>query len=132
VNAAISLRAHVTIARRDDGRIELHSVETDRRINATGWPALNGSGDLGLLERLARHWRLENATLTTRGESPTGAGIAGSSALIIAACGALARWTGGCEDPEQLMSQAMNIECQVIRVLTRRRTTGLSWAELPP
>ncbi len=118
VNAAISLRAHATIATRDDGRIELHSVETDRRINATGWPALNGSGDLALLVRLARHWRLENATLTTRGESPTGAGIAGSSALTIAACGALARWTGSGEDPEQLLSVAMNVECQVIGVPT--------------
>ena len=118
VNAAISLRAHATIAARDDGRIELHSVETDRRINVTGWPALNGSGDLALLVRLARHWRLENATLTTRGESPTGAGIAGSSALTIAACGALARWTGGVEDPDQLLRVAMNVECQVIRVPT--------------
>jgi D-glycero-alpha-D-manno-heptose-7-phosphate kinase len=118
VNAAISLRAHATIARRDDGRIELHSVEADRRINVTGWAALNGSGDLALLARLARHWRLENATLTTRGESPTGAGIAGSSALTIAACGALARWTGGCEDPEQLLGVAMNVECQAIRVPT--------------
>jgi len=118
VNAAISLRAHATIATRDDGRIELLSVETGRRINATGWPALNGSGDLALLVRLARHWRLENATLTTRGESPAGAGIAGSSALTIAACGALARWTGSGEDAEQLLSVAMNVECQVIGVPT--------------
>jgi D-glycero-alpha-D-manno-heptose-7-phosphate kinase len=118
VNAAISLRAHATIAAREDGRIELHSVETGRRINATGWPALNGSGDLALLARLARHWRLENATLTTRGESPTGAGIAGSSALTIAACGALARWNGSGAEAEQLLSVAMNVECQVIGVPT--------------
>jgi D-glycero-alpha-D-manno-heptose-7-phosphate kinase len=118
VNAAISLRAHATITAREDGRIELHSLETDRRINVSGWPALNGSGDLALLTTLARHWRLDNATLTTRGESPTGAGIAGSSALTIAACGALARWTGGGEDPDQLLSVAMNVECQVIRVPT--------------
>jgi D-glycero-alpha-D-manno-heptose-7-phosphate kinase len=118
VNAAISLRAHATITARDDGRIELHSVETDRRINVSGWPALNGSGDLALLTTLARHWRLENATLTTRGESPTGAGIAGSSALTIAACGALARWTGGSEDADRLLRVAMNVECQVIRVPT--------------
>ncbi|MEO8257090.1 MAG: GHMP kinase [Acidobacteriota bacterium] len=116
VNAAISLRAHATIAARDDGWIELHSLETDRRVNAASWTDLDGSGDLALLAGLARHWRLENATLTTRGESPTGAGIAGSSALTIAACGALARWTGGSEDPERLLSVARNVECQVIRV----------------
>ena len=59
------------------------------------WSELDGAGDLALLALLARHYRLENATLTTRGESPAGAGIAGSSALTIAVCGALARWTGG-------------------------------------
>src|SRR5207244_7351897 len=70
------------------------------------------------LVRLARHYQLQGATLTTRGESPAGAGIAGSSALTIAACGALARWTGMPSDPEQLLQVAMNIECQTIRVPT--------------
>jgi D-glycero-alpha-D-manno-heptose-7-phosphate kinase len=118
LNAAISLRAHATVEPRTDGRIELRSVETNRRVSAGTWSALNGSGDLALLARVARHWQLENATLTTRGESPTGAGIAGSSALTIAACGALARLTGGPVDHEQLLRVAMNVECQAIRVPT--------------
>jgi D-glycero-alpha-D-manno-heptose-7-phosphate kinase len=118
LNAAISLRAHATVEPRTDGRIELRSVESGRQVSAARWSELTGSGDLVLLERLARHWRLANATLTTRGESPAGAGIAGSSALTIAACGALARWTGGCLDPESLMSVAMNVECQAIGVPT--------------
>jgi D-glycero-alpha-D-manno-heptose-7-phosphate kinase len=118
VNAAISLRAHATVESRTDGRIELRSVETNRRVSAGTWSELTGSGDLVLLARLARHWRLANATLTTRGESPTGAGIAGSSALTIAACGALARWNGGPVDPAVLMSAAMNVECQSIGVPT--------------
>ncbi len=118
LNAAISLRAHATIEPRTDGRVELHSAETNRRINVDQWSDLNGSGDLALLARLARHWRLENATLTTRGESPTGAGIAGSSALTIAACAALARWAGGCADSEHLLHVAMNLECQAIGVPT--------------
>jgi len=54
--------------------------------------------------------------VTTRGESPAGAGIAGSSALTIAVCGALARWTGGSSDPERLLDVAMNLECRAIRV----------------
>ncbi len=118
LNAAISLRAHAIIEPRADGRIELHSAETNGRIGAAHWSVLDGSGDLALLARLARHWRLENATLTTRGESPTGAGIAGSSALTIAACAALARWAGGCADPEHLLHVAMNVECQAIAVPT--------------
>ena len=81
-------------------------------------PRSRGADGLSLLALLARHYRLENATLTTRGESPAGAGIAGSSALAIAACGALARWTGGSFEADDLLRVAMNVECQAIRVPT--------------
>ena len=73
---------------------------------------------LPLLALLARHYRLENATLTTRGESPAGAGIAGSSALTIAVCGALARFTNASSAPDDLLQVAMNVECQTIKVPT--------------
>ena len=118
LNAAISLRAHVEIASRNDGAIELRSVDTDRIVRAAHWSALDGTGELSLLALLARHYRLDNATLTTRGESPAGAGIAGSSALTIACCGALARWTNSSSNPEHLLQVAMNVECQTIRVPT--------------
>ena len=118
LNAAISLRAHVDVSRRSDGRIELRSIDAGRTVTAAHWSELDGSGDLSLLALIARHYRLENATLTTRGESPAGAGIAGSSALTIATCGALARWTGAPADPEHILQVAMNIECQTIRVPT--------------
>ncbi len=118
LNAAISLRAHVEIEPRTDGAIELRSLDTQRTSRARHWSELDGTNDLSLLALLARHYRLENATLTTRGESPAGAGIAGSSALTIAVCGALARWSGSPEDPEHLLQVAMNVECQTIRVPT--------------
>jgi D-glycero-alpha-D-manno-heptose-7-phosphate kinase len=118
LNAAISIRAHVRIEPRTDGRIELISVDTDRHAVAAHWSELTASNDLSLLALLARHYRLENATLTTRGESPAGAGIAGSSALTIAACGALARYTGASMRAEDLLQIAMNVECQTIRVPT--------------
>jgi D-glycero-alpha-D-manno-heptose-7-phosphate kinase len=87
-------------------------------VTAARWSELDGRSDLSLLALIARHYRLENATLTTRGESPAGAGIAGSSALTIATCGALARWTGAPTDPEHILLVAQNIECQTIRVPT--------------
>jgi D-glycero-alpha-D-manno-heptose-7-phosphate kinase len=67
---------------------------------------------------MAKAFGLQNATLITRGESPAGAGIAGSSALTIAACGALTRWAGRAVDDRQLLDVAMNVECQTIRVPT--------------
>jgi D-glycero-alpha-D-manno-heptose-7-phosphate kinase len=118
LNAAISLRAHVQIEPRHDGQVELVSIDTQRRVSAGHWSELGAHSALPLLALLARHYRLESATLTTRGESPAGAGIAGSSALTIAACGALARWTGQSEAPDDLLQAAMNIECQTIRVPT--------------
>ena len=118
LNAAINLRAHVQVESRTDGRIELRSIDTDRTVSAAHWSALDSGGDLSLLALLARHYGLENSTLTTRGESPAGAGIAGSSALTIALCGALAQWAGASSKPDDLLQVAMNVECQTIRVPT--------------
>jgi D-glycero-alpha-D-manno-heptose-7-phosphate kinase len=118
VNVAISLRAHAQLESRTDGRVELRSIDTDRIVTADRSSALDGGGELSLLALLARHYDLENATLTTRGESPAGAGIAGSSALTIAVCGALARWHGHSGDADALLQVAMNVECQAIRVPT--------------
>jgi D-glycero-alpha-D-manno-heptose-7-phosphate kinase len=118
LNAAISLRAHVTIEPRAEGGVELRSIDTNRSSFAAHWSALSAEDDLPLLALLARHYRLESAVLTTCGESPAGAGIAGSSALTLAACGALARWCGASSAPEDLLQVAQNVECQTIRVPT--------------
>ena len=67
----------------------------------------------------------ENMTLTTRAESPAGAGIAGSSALNIAVCGALTRWTGRRYSHEQLLGVARDVEAQAIGVPT-------GWQDYPP
>jgi len=118
VNAAISLRAHATVEPRADGRVGLQSIDTHKQVEAGRWQDLNPAGDLPLLALLARHYGLSNATLITRGESPAGAGIAGSSALAIAVCGALAKYTGASMDAELMLQTAMNVECQTIRVPT--------------
>jgi D-glycero-alpha-D-manno-heptose-7-phosphate kinase len=118
LNAAISLRAHAEIEPRTDGALELRSIDADRTVTAGHWSELDRDGDLSLLALLARHYQVDNATVTTRGESPAGAGIAGSSALTIALCGALTRWTGGDPEPNHLLQVAMNVECQTIKVPT--------------
>jgi D-glycero-alpha-D-manno-heptose-7-phosphate kinase len=118
LNAAISLRAHADIESRDGHDIELRSIDTDRVVRAKSHAELDAGGELPLLVLLAKHYRLDGATLTTRGESPAGAGIAGSSALVIASCGALARWTRRPTDPDHILQVAMNVECQTIKVPT--------------
>jgi len=56
--------------------------------------------------------------IETNSESPAGAGISGSSALMIAATAALARFTGRNLSLEQMRVIAQNVEAQIIRVPT--------------
>ena len=118
INAAISLRAQVTVEGRGDEGIELRSLDTAREVSARRWSDLDPTGQLPLLVRAARYYRIDRVSVTTRAESPAGAGIAGSSALTIALCGAFARLTGASMNPTDLLQIAMNIECQTIRVPT--------------
>lgn len=118
LNVAISLRARATVDSRDDDRIAIRSVDTGREIEAANWRELALDGDLSLLRWLLHYFRAKGLTLTTRAESPAGAGIAGSSALNIAVCGAMSRWTGANLDAEALLRIAMNVEAQAIAVPT--------------
>ena len=47
LNAAISLRAHVDLTSRTDGRIELRSIDADRTVSAARWSELDGRGEIG-------------------------------------------------------------------------------------
>ena len=47
-----------------------------------------------------------------------GAGIAGSSALTLAGCAALARWQGVEYSPDQLLTLAMNLEARTLGIPT--------------
>jgi D-glycero-alpha-D-manno-heptose-7-phosphate kinase len=118
LNAAISLRAHADIESRSDDRIAIRSVDTGRAVEVADWRDLALDGDLGLLRWILHFFKARGLTLTTRAESPAGAGIAGSSALNIAVCGAMSRWTGANFDAETLLRVAMNVEAQAIAVPT--------------
>lgn len=114
VNAAISLRAHARLETRDDNRIVIHSTDTGQLTEANHWSELVRPGDMNLLARLLAYFQASGVTLTTRAESPAGAGIAGSSALNVAVCGAMARWTRRDIAAEDLLHIAMNVEAQTI------------------
>lgn len=118
LNAAISLRATARIEARGDGRIVIQSIDTNTTIQAGGWRELRDSRDLRLLALLVHFFEADGLTLTTSCESPAGAGIAGSSALNVAVCAALAAFTGRHYEPEALLQVAMNVEAQTIGVPT--------------
>jgi D-glycero-alpha-D-manno-heptose-7-phosphate kinase len=118
LNAAISLRAHVEISARTDRKVEIVSEDTGRRIALGSAAELRDDVVLPLLGKLASAFGAHSLTMRTRGESPAGAGIAGSSALNVAVCGALAKWAGSSIDSEQLLTTALNVEAQAIGVPT--------------
>jgi D-glycero-alpha-D-manno-heptose-7-phosphate kinase len=119
LNAAISLRAHCAIEPSPRGTIEIVSEDTGVSVERRSWTELGEADhDLRLLGLLLRHFQVDGVRLVTRSESPVGAGIAGSSALNIAVCAALARWTGRPRSAEALMEIAMNVEAQAIGVPT--------------
>ena len=117
LNAAISLRARAWIEARPDSRVELVSEDTDKQENLS-FDQLAADRTLPLLAKLAHRFNAHGIRLTTRGESPAGAGIAGSSAMNVAICGALARNARVTLDPEDLLEIAKDVEAQVINVPT--------------
>jgi len=117
LNAAISLRARAWIEARPDERVELVSEDIDKQENLS-FEQLPEDETLPLLAKLAHRFGARGIRLTTRGESPAGAGIAGSSALNVAVCGALAAYTGQDLDDEALLDIAKDVEAQVIKVPT--------------
>jgi D-glycero-alpha-D-manno-heptose-7-phosphate kinase len=118
INAAISLRAHCSIRPRSDKRLSIVSEDTGVRVEADHWSELRENHDLELLGRLLHYFQAEGLELRTRSDSPFGAGIAGSSALNIAVCGALAEWCDRRLSDELLLMIAQNVEAQVIDVPT--------------
>jgi D-glycero-alpha-D-manno-heptose-7-phosphate kinase len=118
INAAISLRAHARVETRADDRIVIRSEDTDTTVEADDWTALRTEPRLRLLSLLAHFFEARGITLTTSCQSPAGAGIAGSSALNVAVCAALAEWRREHYEPEALLQIAMNVEAQAINVPT--------------
>ena len=118
LNAAISLRARARVQSRSDDGIVIRSEDTGVTVEAADWRVLRDRRELRLLSLLVHFFETRGITLTTSSQSPAGAGIAGSSALNVAVCGALADWKRQHYEPEALLQIAMNVEAQTIAVPT--------------
>jgi D-glycero-alpha-D-manno-heptose-7-phosphate kinase len=118
LNAAISLRARARLEARSDHHIVIRSEDTGATVEADDWKELRHRKELRLLSLLVHFFETRGITLTTSSQSPAGAGIAGSSALNVAVCAALADWNRTHFDPEALLQVAMNVEAQTIGVPT--------------
>ena len=118
LNAAITVRAECTLSPSADNSWHLRSRDTGETLTVRDLNAAPDTPRHRLVLRLLQHFRPEPVTVVTRSDSPVGAGLAGSSALNIALCGALSRYGGTAYTAESLMSLAANLEAQVIGVPT--------------
>jgi D-glycero-alpha-D-manno-heptose-7-phosphate kinase len=121
LNFGVEILTTCRITPLDAPRIELCSLDTHRKEAFRDIEELvAASKHLNVLAAyVARFFAPERGfRLETDSQSPAGAGISGSSALMIATTAALARFTGRELDLEKLRVIAQNIEAQIIQVPT--------------
>ncbi len=131
VNCAFARHASCVVegAPGASGRVRIESLDTHRQEEFASLGALAGAARyrLPLLANLVKFFlersgESDGLTLATNSEAPAGAGIGGSSAMAVAICAALDRFTGGAEDSalrrEDWIHISRDIEAIVIRVPT--------------
>jgi D-glycero-alpha-D-manno-heptose-7-phosphate kinase len=121
LNFAVNILTSCRLTPLKGRRIHLRSVDTRREETFASFDELRHAPRfrLPLAARLIQFFApKEGLMVETDSESPAGAGISGSSALMIAATAALARFTDRNLTFEQMRMIAQNIEAQIIKVPT--------------
>src|SRR3954468_11798861 len=121
VNFAVNVLTRCRIAPLSGNRIELKSLDTGKSDTFRSIDELCSAKKFAhpLAAQLVRFFAPAGGfSLKTHSESPAGAGISGSSALMVATTAALARFTGRELTLEEIRVIAQNVEAQLIRVPT--------------
>lgn len=121
VNMAVSILTTCKITPRKGRAIHLKSIDTGREDRFANLNALMQARSYrhSLAAYLVRFFQPKQGfLLESHSESPAGAGISGSSAMMICTSAALARFVGREIDIEQIRVIAQNVEAQLIRVPT--------------
>jgi D-glycero-alpha-D-manno-heptose-7-phosphate kinase len=125
VNFALNILTRCTIIPHRSREILLRSIDTGRQDRFADAAALLAARKYNhpLAGHLCREFmdqggRSEGFVLTTSSSSPAGAGISGSSALMVATTAALAAWHGSRLSKEQIRVIAQNVEARLICVPT--------------
>jgi D-glycero-alpha-D-manno-heptose-7-phosphate kinase len=121
VNMAVDIQTACKITPRKGREIHLKSLDTGREDRFASLSSLMAARKYrhALAAYLVRFFRPKQGfLLESHSESPAGAGISGSSAMMICTSAALARFVGRKIDIEQIRVIAQNVEAQLIRVPT--------------
>jgi D-glycero-alpha-D-manno-heptose-7-phosphate kinase len=121
LNFALNIQTTCRITPLKGKRIHLRSLDTRKEESFAGFDELCAVRRfrLPLAARLLQFFAPKRGLLLeTDSESPAGAGISGSSALMIATTAALARFTRRTLSLEQMRVIAQNVEAQIIEAPT--------------
>jgi D-glycero-alpha-D-manno-heptose-7-phosphate kinase len=121
VNFAVNVLTRCRVTRLPEKKIRLKSIDTKVEEEFASFKDLCSVRKFKhpLAAYLVRFFAPDGGfEVETHSESPAGAGISGSSALMIATTAALARYTGKKLDREQIRVIAQNVEAQLIKVPT--------------
>ena len=121
VNFAVDRYTSCELTTRDDRRIVLRSADQNDEETFESFEALAAARKykLSLLAQIVRFFRPETGfELSTNSEAPAGAGISGSSSLLITIGSALSKLTGANYPIEKIREIAQNVEAQIIKVPT--------------
>src|SRR5580704_5821343 len=121
LNFAVNIQTTCRITPLKGKQIHVRSLDTKREESFASFDALRAARRfrLPLAARLLQFFApKEGLLIETDSESPAGAGISGSSALMIATTAALARFTDRNISLEQMRVIAQNVEAQIINVPT--------------
>lgn len=98
LNATISIFAHATIIPRNDGKIIIHSIDKNEKLELKSGTRLEIDGELslhkGIYNRIVKDFTKKPLSfeLLTHVEAPPGSGLGTSSTLVVTILGAFAEW----------------------------------------
>jgi len=116
INVAIDLYARIKAERRKGtGGIIIRTTDTGRQVN---YPRKVPEGKKNLFDRTLEHLPLSGYLLTVDYQSPQGAGLGGSSALLIAFIRTLSRLGRKPLDEIEMLRLAQNIEARHLGIPT--------------
>lgn len=117
VNLAIDVNATVILSPRKDKKINIYSIDSKEELSATSVDAIKDSKALSLPISVIKYFSpLSGFDLEMHSRSPRGAGIGGSSSLLIALLNAFSTFCRKKISIENLITLARDIECGVIKV----------------
>lgn len=122
INAAVNRFANVEIVPREDKRITIFSKNMNRKISFKNLSELKDDEKFGLLIKFIKFFKPEKGfDMITDVKVPVGSGLGGSSALSVAVCGALNKFTGRKYSSDDILKISQDIETQHLGIPTGRQ-----------